>query len=1039
MYRTKKLHFSILFIALLLISTLSEVRAQEIRVITGYVYSAADNTPLPGIKVSSKFRQLASETTDESGKFVIELRDTTKAKEYMFVFSYPGFEPKEQYGGPDEDMMVYMTLEGDHSVDKAVYYPYEVQKHSKMSSAVEPIKIEYSTQIMSASFEELLLNSTAQLTSSSGTPGEGYAIKIRGFSTIFADEKPLIVIDGQVLGNYRFDETTIEGFFQDPLINIDPRNIEGITILKDAPAEALYGAKASNGVILIKTKTAKVGKTEFDITGHFGTRYMNERLPVIQESEYFKPYLLEQMYGNPNFLYEDYFNENPTNPDYYRFNNNTNWQDYIFKPGLTAGANVNVRGGDAIAKYFFSAGYLHDEGSVKNTDYDRFNARFNADVDIAEWLTAQARMGITYANGQMMQQGLNYANPVLNSLIKPPFLYPFILDSNGVELPLTEAADQLGISNPYAVIEESDITLSSYNFIGSLNFSFKISDHWQANVMGAAELNKINEFVFLPNHGFYNEKYPLYNEIIKGIGSFSRISTELNLRYNNTFSEVHNLSGILGFRSNSDEIIQSINSGFGTPSDEFKDLGLAKPEGRTKSGYQLFSRDFTNFLGLSYNYREEYFIDISVAADASSNFGKKAEPQIFGVPVALSPAIGLGWNISKLAGFNYNTFINYMKLRLSGGQLANSVYHPYLSKNFYAPVTYYTATGFAKVIVDNESLGWEKTRKMNVGLDLAFLKQKMFFSVDAYYHNTFDLLNNSFTGVEVGTERWTNNGDLNTMGTELSWKFKAYDGPAIKWNTVLALGQYITKAANLDMDLIYDFGNGQKIFRNNEIAGSFYGYEVEKVISSDAEASALNLTHSNGTPFKAGDIQFKDQDGNFVIDDADKVIIGNTNPDVYGSWVNRISYKQFSLLVDISFVYGNQLYNHTRRVLESMDGFENQSTATRRRWQIDGQETDMPTAAWGDPMENSRFSDRWIEDGSFVRLKRVTLTVNLDKWLSWFNNSELYISGINLLTLDNYLGYDPEFAYGSSILWEGIDYGKFPQNRSIVLGLKFGL
>jgi hypothetical protein len=212
-----------------------------------------------------------------------------------------------------------------------------------------------------------------------------------------------------------------------------------------------------------------------------------------------------------------------------------------------------------------------------------------------------------------------------------------------------------------------------------------------------------------------------------------------------------------------------------------------------------------------------------------------------------------------------------------------------------------------------------------------------------------------------------------------------------------------------------------------------------KVIASDAEASALYLSNSDGTPFKAGDIQFKDHFEDGIIDDKDKVIIGNTNPDFYGSWVNRIGYKQFSLLVDISFVYGNQLYNHTRRIMESMDGFENQSSATQRRWQIDGQETDMPTAAWGDPIGNSRFSDRWIEDGSFVRLKRVTLTVNLDKWLKWFNNSEVYVSGINLLTFDNYLGYDPEFAYGSSILWEGLDYGKFPQNRSIVLGLKFGL
>ncbi|MFO7659157.1 MAG: hypothetical protein R6W78_19015, partial [Bacteroidales bacterium] len=764
-----------------------------------------------------------------------------------------------------------------------------------------------------------------------------------------------------------------------------------------------------------------------------------KRLPVIQNSAYFKPYLLEQMYGNGNFLFEDYFNEDPSFKDYYRYNNSTDWQDNVFEPGRTTGANVNVRGGDEIAKYFFSGGYLHDEGSVKNTSYDRFNARFNADIDITEWLTAQARMGITYSNSKLKQQGLNYANPVLNSLKKAPFLYSHIKDSNNVVLPLTENADVIGLSNPDAVINKSELWVSSYNFIGSVNFTFKISEKLEANVMGASELNKINEFVFLPNYGFYNNEYPSFNEVKKGIGNFSRNSTDFNLRYSNTIDEVHNIFAIYGVRMNSDKIVQAIDRGVGTPSDEFKDLGLVRSEGRTKSGYQWLRREFTNFLGLSYNLKEEYFVDISLSADASSNFGSEAGTKILGVPVAFSPAIGLGWDISKKAGLSYNTIVNHLKARISAGQIANAVYNPFISLNAYTPVAYYTATGYAKVVFQNEKLTWEKTRKINAGFDLALLKQKMFVSVDAYYHNTIDLLNNTSTSEEFGTQRWINNGDLNTMGSELTFKYKAYSGPSIKWNTELALGQYITKVANLDKDLIYEFGPGQKIFRNNERAGAFYGYEVVKVISSDIEANALNLRHSNGTPFRAGDIQFRDNFQDGIIDDRDKVIIGNSAPDFYGSWVNKITYKQYSLLADISFVYGNELYNHTRRQLESMSGFENQSTATLRRWQVNGQETDIPTAAWGDPIENSRFSDRWIEDGSYVRLKRITITVNLNKWLKSVNNSELYLSGINLITLDRYLGYDPEFAYGTSILWEGIDFCKFPQNRSIVLGVKFGL
>lgn len=1039
MLRIMKLHLNILVIALLITSAFTEVSGQQRKAITGYVYSAADNMPIQGIMVSTKYRMVKSVTTNASGYFRLTVSDTSGVKSIMLTFSYPGYQVKEEFGNFTDTLRVYLTKIGDYSIDQEVYYPYSNQKYSNLTGAVEPVNFVYSTQVMSSGFQQLLENSTARITSASGLPGDGYVMNIRGYSTIFADDKPLIVVDGLVVGNYRFDESTMEAFYQDPLINIDPRNIESISILKDASATAIYGAKASNGVILIKTKAAKVGKTEFDITGHFGYNFMNKRLPVITSSEYFKPYLLEQMYGNGKFIYDDYFIEDKSFSDYYRYNNTTDWQSYIFNPGKTAGASVNVRGGDAIAKYFLSGGYLRDEGSVKNTYYNRFNIRFNADIDIAEWLTAQANMGVTYSNGSFKQQGLSYANPMLNALIKAPFLDPFIIDSTDTRLPLTEDSDVLGISNPYEVINNSEATLSSYNFIGTINFKFKIISSLEANVRGGSELNKMNEYVFLPNHGFYNNDYPDYNQIKKGISSFTRTLTEFNLRYYDVFKETHSVSAILGTRLNFDEIIQDIGTGVGTPSDEFKDLGTTREEGRTKSGYQFLRNEITSFLGLSYNFKETYFIDATVAADASSNISPVAEPQIFGVPVALSPAVGIGWNLSRLAGFNYTSFINHMKIRLSAGQIANVVFNPYISHNFYTPVQYYTATGYAKLKLQNEDLIWERTNKLNFGLDMTMLKQRFYLSADVYYHQTLDLLNNTSSELELGTQYWSNNGNLNTLGADLTLKYRVINGEMFRWNSELSAGHYITTASSLDADLIYDFGTGEKIFRNNEDAGSFYGYRALGVIASEAEASSLNLSHANGSQFRAGDIHFDDLNGDGIINDEDKVIIGNPTPDVHGSWVNVFTYGQFSLLADISFNVGGEIYNHTRRILESMSGFENQSTATLRRWQVDGHETDMPSAAWGDPMGNSRFSDRWIEDGSYVRLKRITLTVNLGKWLKTLNNPAVYVTGVNLLTFTRYLGYDPEFAYDSSILWEGIDYLQFPQNRTIMLGVKIGL
>ena len=1028
-----------LSVILLLLGSMLESYGQESVVFRGYVYAASSNEPMEGIKVSAKHRKVQSVSTNAEGFFALPVEDSLTAGSMMLTFSYPGYQVKEQYGKLNDTLKVYLTRIGNYKVDHTLYFPYRDKKYSNLTGAVEKVELIPGSQVLSSNFEQLLQNSSARVISSSGAPGEGNAINIRGYGSIFADEKPLVVIDGQVLGNHRFAETSIDGFFHDPLINIDPRNIESITILKDATSTALYGAKASNGVILIKTKEAKVGKTEFDINSHVGTNFMNRRIPVISNAAYFKPYLLEQMYSNGFFKFDDYFIENPEFNQYYRYNNSTDWQETTFGLGNTAGVNVNITGGDAIAKYSLSGGYLRDEGSVNNTYYNRFNARFNADIDMAEWLTASANMGVTYSNGQLMQQGLSYANPVLTSLVKAPFLAPYLIDSMNVALPLTEDSDVLGFSNPYEVINSSEVTLSAYNFIGTINFNMQITDHLQANVRGSSERNKINEYVFIPNHGFYNNDYPNLNQVKKGISSFSRISSEFNLVYNNTYNEVHNLGAITGVRTYADEINQDIGTGVGTPSDEFKDLGTTLEDGRTKSGYQYLRKDLNAFAGISYNYREELFAEFSLSADASSNTGNETTPRINGVPVAFSPAIGLGWDLSDRMDLDYSKPINYLKIRLSGGQVANLGYNPYISKNYYMPNQYYTATGYIKPILENESLQWERTNKVNVGADMAFAKQKLFVSLDLYYHNTLDLLTSLNPDVVLGTEYWSNDGQLNTYGSELRATYRVVEKGAFRWQTNLVFSHYVSVINQMDKDLVYDFGAGQKIFGNGEPAGAFYGYEVVDVIASDAEADQLNLSHSNGSKFKAGDILFRDQDENGVIDDADKVSIGNPAPDFFGSWVNRIRFGQFSLMADISFVAGNELYNHTRRVLESMSGFENQSTATLRRWQIDGQETDMPTAVWGDPMGNSRFSDRWIEDGSHIRLKRITLIIHLNKWLKSANNSEIYITGINLLTLDRYLGYDPEFAYGSSILWEGIDYCKFPQNRSVMIGLKFRL
>ena len=241
-----------------------------------------------------------------------------------------------------------------------------------------------------------------------------------------------------------------------------------------------------------------------------------------------------------------------------------------------------------------------------------------------------------------------------------------------------------------------------------------------------------------------------------------------------------------------------------------------------------------------------------------------------------------------------------------------------------------------------------------------------------------------------------------------------------------------------DNSYILQVGDAEKIFANGSAPGLFYGYETNGVISDQSQAESLGLSYQ-GNSFNAGDIRFTDRDGNKVIDESDRVVIGDPTPDFYGSVTSVMTYKMVSFEAVGTFVQGNDVYNQPRRQMESMSGFENQSSVVLRRWQVDGQKSDIPKASYGDPMGNARFSDRWIEDGSYFRLSRLSVVVDISQWLKSTHKASVYVSGLNLFTITNYLGYDPEFSYNHTMAWEGIDYGKFPQYGSVVLGLKIEL
>jgi len=1009
--------------------------AQNTHEIEGSVFSAADKSPLKGIQVKSVQETGETATTDENGHFTV----TVSSANAKLSFSYPGYITLERFATTGK-MVVFLYEEGMVTAEDEVSVAYTTMKKKNLNLAAE--KVFFTSEALTGvdALSQLLKTSTALATNRSGTVGEGAKVNIRGYSSVFAKTEPLIIMDGLILENHATNNGVINGLFYDPLFNIDPRDIESITVLKDAAATAIYGAKASDGVIILKTKSVGVGNTSIGVSAYGGVNMMqHEDIPVLTDMTEAKTYLLGQMYSSGMTTQQindkyPYFSGDVNDPAYYNYNHTTNWQDEVSELGSNIGAHFNMKGGDEIAKYYFSTGFMRNEGIVTNSATSRYSLKLNALVKVAKWAEANAVMGFTYLDGNYMEQGnVSSTNPMIAALIKQPFMTSHLRSEDGLVLPLTSDADQMGFSNPYEVVNNTEANRGGYDYTGLINFKFDITKNLWGNARIGTAINKTRDQVFLPDWGFgTNGDYYARQVVKQSTDKMTNVNGEVNLMYDNSFNVVHHVNAVAGVRASSTDISYNYGMGLNTASDDFKDLQGTTGR-REHGGYNYLWNDYALYGSANYDYKEKYFVGFSLSADASSNFGADADPYIF------SNALSLSWNIANENFLVNSKNINLLKLRFSYGNTANSRIGVYNAKHYYRSVQYYTTAGLIRGNLPNENLSGEKNEKLNIGVDASLFTNRLRVSFDMYNNNTKDLLSYITPLPEFGYDKyWQNNGSLKTNGYEVSLNGLVFDGN-FKWSIGGAIGSYSMELGGLDEgSFVMEVGDAEKIFANGQAPGLFYGYKSEGVIKSSTEADALNLTYK-GNRLEAGDIHFMDKDNNNVINEDDKVVIGDPTPDFYGSITNTLKYKWLTLDAVATFVQGNDVYNWQRRKLESMSGFENQSVVVNRRWQADGQDTDIPRAVYGDPMGNSRFSDRWIEDGSYFRLSRVTLSFDIAHWMKKMDYFEVYVSGLNLLTVTNYLGYDPEFSYGNGMMWEGIDYGKFPQYASVLVGLKIKL
>jgi TonB-linked SusC/RagA family outer membrane protein len=848
------------------------------------------------------------------------------------------------------------------------------------------------------------------------------------------------------------------GFFSDPLANIEVKDIESIAVLKDG--NSIYGSRAANGVILITTTRGKDMTTRITANLSWG---LNEkpRLPKMMNAAQYMRYASDQAqsylqlmdYSQSALLNLFPFLKDDPLKDY---TNDTNWSDMVYHNGAIQNYSLNVNGGDEIALYNLSLGYSNAEGTVLNTGMERFHARFNSDIRMFENVFSKIDLSIARTVRDISDQGNSLFAPEVLALLKAPILAPYSFLSNGELSPTLAKYDLINrnnpLSNPLALIK---------NAIGSasrIGFKFKVNPYWQASknvklaTVFAYGMDRVKESYFIPEEGIAPWR-PSSNSSLVRNAAQDYTQRQISL-FSDTYAEWkfnagtdHYFSLLGGFRFLSDTYESDLLRGYNTGNDNVKVM-TGKMTSPNISGVNDVWKSLSWYADWSYNFRKKYFLSLAAAADASSRFGKKTKGgislagQVWGV----FPSLSAAWLLSSEEFMQNLPAVDHLKLRMSYGLTGNDDINSNAGRSYFLPVRLSEhAIGIYLGNIQNEAIQWETSTKAGLGIDAHLFNERLTLSADVFHSKTDNLLTlkelNSIAGLK---SYWSNGGQLQNTGAEVSFNAKLVNSRYFGWEWGASIGHYKNEITALpDGDYDTEINNATIRTAVGHPAGVFYGYKTNGVFATTEEAIEANLSKRMSNTYlvqyQAGNVRFVDSDGDHIIDEKDKTIIGDPNPDCYGDISNRFKYKRFTLDVLFTYSYGNDIYNWQRYLLESGSSFYNQTVALTNRWTAEGQRTSVPKTSYGDTMENSVFSDRWIEDGSYLRLKTLMISYEMPFNFPYLQGITIWAAANNLYTWTKYLGSDPEFSMNNTVLSQGIDAALTPLNKSYYIGIKINL
>ncbi|MCR4601917.1 MAG: SusC/RagA family TonB-linked outer membrane protein [Prevotella sp.] len=1047
--------------------------------VKGVCIDAVSKSPLAGIMVQALGNANYTAMTDDNGQFVIKVPTFATA---LFVHSPEYID--QQVGFGDGKQTVHIEMISDK------FRPMYGKSTNIGASAVARIA-NTTSQTVETDIENLVGADVRNITRSGG-PGYGTAMFVRGLNSLTANAQPLIVIDGIVQDMQQTRGTLHYGDYNNLMLNINPEDVEKVTVLKNATA--LYGAKGGNGVILIDTKRGRSMATRIDANIGVGVTLVPQTPDVMNAAQY-RLYASEMLGTYPDindftdpetfkFLIDD-----PSKYYYAKYHNDTNWKDEVYHNALNQNYNINVQGGDDVGMYNLSLGYTDGQSTARKNGFNRLNVRFNTDISIIERLNTRFDMSYTKINRDVFNNSApaslttgTVSSPTFLALIKSPFLNPYTYNNVTRQLSSTLAEaddyllmldDELTLGNPTALlangsaINKNRTEMTHFNTVIAPRFDF--NDHLSLTETFSYSLDRISQRYYSPLGGmptFLVEGIGLYQTTSKSMFSKeTSIQSDTRLQWSKQLRE-HSIDVYAGMRYTSFAFDDNEPEGSYSSAGNDKTPNIStNMDFIDATGADDSWRSMTWYANADYNYRNRYYAQLSLAMETSSRFGKEANGlKIGGVCWGLFPSLQLGWALTNESWFPKTKGINYLLVKAGYDISGNDDINNYAARTSFGVSKYlYKSTAAILNNIGNEEISWEKTSKLNLGFKAYLLNNRLGVDFDYYLHHTSDLLTlKSFENPVAGINNyWSNGGSLDNQGFEVTITGKPIVSGNLNLEVGASVGHYVNKVKTLpNDDALYVGGKltaqgyTSSIYGTDNIAtivgqpvGMFYGYKTEGVLANDQEALAagngnyLYLTDATGAHqnFRAGDIHFTDLNGDGEISIADKTIIGNPNPDIYGNIFATMSYKNLTLNVGLNYSLGNDIFNYQRSLLEGGFNFYNQTTAMTNRWRVEGQHTDIPRICYDDPMGNSRFSDRWIEDGSYLRLKTINLTYKVPVNLTWLQGLSVWAEANNLCTLTRYLGNDPESSIANAVLYQGIDAGNIALGRTFTLGMRINL